>query len=466
MNFSESVRSLFQRVREVGEKQSSPRITIALLFSLLIHVALLFLVVQKSPSLVSNERTTLLEKMDVIDFFVYSENEEFRSERVNGKSREVMETRPKNKKQDENRLDVSSNSSTRMHNKSGKKQQSNNELRRKNGDHSGATQSAISKGGDHSRISSTKAKDSSEPIDRRALNRNQSPDSQTGGSLLRMRSTKQRDVGLTTLSIRGSRAEMSETFNQLRSIASNGTSSSNTRDSPKNQNSNLTIEKYKFRKEAENLLTYRDPSDDFIAVLMPNGDLEFETRAPVSAGLCALGICTEVGGIRRRGEKKRKSLNRVRVRFAPIPVGFGMQFGSLRGVEAKKADIVRATFEVRLRLKIAHLRRVQKRALATIETEMLRIKRRMSLEKAREILLARVLEINVDHFKMQQADSRTRKLLGSLNNQGIRGAVRLCQAILEFASRHLVKEPTDRSSEVYLQSMSNHCRKLRAETLR
>lgn len=142
------------------------------------------------------------------------------------------------------------------------------------------------------------------------------------------------------------------------------------------------IRGYRFEREADGLLTYRDPSKDFIAVLRKDGSVEFESRAAAGVGVCAAGLCVTAGGLRKKGEKKRKAMNRVRVRFAPVPLGIGGQFGSTRGIAQKQLALLDATFSLRLAMRF--------------ERELQRIWRELPRAKARERIMRRAQELLKD----------------------------------------------------------------------
>lgn len=286
-------------------------------------------------------------------------------------------------------------------------------------------------------------------------------------SLLTMRNQKpSMIIRNPKIGVLGSRAALTDTIPDSLPKPKHSANQPTGVESPKKETSTLRIENYKFEKETQGHLTYRDPSKDFIAVIMPNGDLEFETRAPVQGGLCALGICTEIGGLRRRGDKKRKFLNRVRIRFAPVPLGLGLQFGPLQGVDSKKADLVRATFDFRLGLRVRHLTRIQKLALKHLKREMVRISSYEDPQKARRTFLARVIEIGVETFDSRQVPPKNRRLLRQLNQQTTQGAIRMCDAMLSFASTPPAEIPAGIFTAKDIAKISAHCESLRVATSR
>lgn len=227
---------------------------------------------------------------------------------------------------------------------------------------------------------------------------------------------------------------------------------------PEGSETGRKIGKYTFYPEADGLLTYRDPQKDFLAVLMPNGDMEFETRAPVLGGLCALGVCVQAGGLRSNKERKRKHLNRVRVRFAPVPLGIGGQFGSLRGVEKRKLDLLRATFEARFEMRIQTQHRLQKAALERLNGELRRILEGSSASDARRSILARAMELAVEDVGPQ---GKARGLRARLLMQEQRGALLMCKRILAFVKAH--QKPAGRALFRASDAMKiyEHCERLR-----
>lgn len=224
--------------------------------------------------------------------------------------------------------------------------------------------------------------------------------------------------------------------------------------------SGRTFGSYTFYPEADGLLTYRDPQKDFIAVLMSNGDMEFETRAVAAGGLCAIGVCVQAGGLRAKNERKRKRLNRVRIRFAPVPLGVGGVFGSLRGVEQRQLELMRATFEARFEMRIETQRRWQKAALQRLGQELKEVVSNQPPRMARKILLDRALEIGVETMDPAQLDPRTRSLRMRLHERKKAGAVAMCEKILRFAQGLVKPKPRWVFEPKDLVRILRHCEAL------
>lgn len=218
---------------------------------------------------------------------------------------------------------------------------------------------------------------------------------------------------------------------------------------------------YSFYQDADGNLSYRDPQKDFIALITPNGDVEFETRAPASGGLCALGVCVQAGGLRKKGERKRKHLNRVRIRFAPVPLGVGIQFGSLRGVERKKLELMQATFQARFEMRIDAQHRLQKAALAGLDIELEEIITKKPASVARKIVLARALEIDVERLDETQRASSAHELLRRLVARKKVGAAAMCERILALIRRDISGSARNIFIQEDADRVERHCERLK-----
>lgn len=240
---------------------------------------------------------------------------------------------------------------------------------------------------------------------------------------------------------------------------------SSSKPSKRRVGSGRSFGEYTFYPEAGGLLTYRDPQKDFIAVLMPNGDVEFETRAPAFGGLCALGVCVQVGGLRSKGERKKKHLNRVRIRFAPVPLGLGGQFGSLRGVEQRKLALMQATFEARFEMRFDAQHRLQKAALARLDEELRKIITTKPALVARKLVLARALELDVEEPLQQQKHAGLRTLEQKLIARKNDGAVAMCEKILEMIKGELAPAASKSFRQRDAKIVETHCEKLKQSNL-
>lgn len=220
------------------------------------------------------------------------------------------------------------------------------------------------------------------------------------------------------------------------------------------------IGEYMFYPEADGRLTYRDPQKNYLAVLMPNGDIEFETRAPVLGGVCALGVCVHAGGLRSQSKRKRKHLNRVRIRFAPVPVGVVGNFGSLRGIDDRKLQLMRATFQARLEMRVHQAQRLLSKALRGIHGELEHILATQTSAQARRLIIARALELDGRAQGFGRSDDRTKKLLGPLFEQKRAGARAMCQKILAFVQGHVGPGKGAVFTRRDVTDLARHCRSL------
>lgn len=220
------------------------------------------------------------------------------------------------------------------------------------------------------------------------------------------------------------------------------------------------IGEYTFYPEANGKLTYRDPQKDYLAVLMPNGDIEFETRFPVTGGICALGVCVQVGGLRGKSEPRRKRLNRVRLRFAPVPLGVGGNFGSLRGIDDRKLQLMRATFQARLEMRVNYAQRLLRKELRGVHEELEHILFTQTRSQARRLIIARALEIDVRDPDFGNSDARTEKLLRPLFEQKKAGARAMCQKILGFVQRHAGLGERAVFVRADIDVVARHCRSI------
>lgn len=258
-----------------------------------------------------------------------------------------------------------------------------------------------------------------------------------GGSLLRMRPA---DLGTPPggepVGVLGGRSAMVDVVQRVRDPAPAGTGEARY---PKRK----VIGDYSFERTPDGRLTYRDPQGDFLAALLPDGQVEFESRAPVVGGICAAGVCVTAGGLRKDKERKREKLNRVRVRFAPVLVGMSLQFGSTRGIPKKQLDFLDATFEARLRMRMRVARRRQAQALKGLSQEMARIWRTRARPKAKALILHRVFDLKEPVDVPQELEPGDRAMLRELGEDERKAYETVCTQVQRFIRRHLEQKVAD-----------------------
>lgn len=291
--------------------------------------------------------------------------------------------------------------------------------------------------------------------------------SKTIPSLLSMRSKAPAPLGTTTsltilaapdLLLQGDQRAKAKAIGP---VGTNSRSQGATDQTPKQPG--LRIGDYHFARERGGKLTYRDPAKDFLASILPDGSVEFESRAAAKVGLCTLGMCITTGGVRKKHERKRMQFNRIRIRFAPIPIALMANFGSTRGIPKKQLDLLRATFERRFLMRRQHLLKLQNKALAQLPAELRRIWNSYPRIKAKAIITQRALEVHApqeNEVNTKDLDPESRRLSLELQAFQRSGAEKSCQLVLHFAqARHESKIPQGfRASEI--QNIKGHCLRL------
>lgn len=217
------------------------------------------------------------------------------------------------------------------------------------------------------------------------------------------------------------------------------------------------IEGYRFVREAGGWLTYRDPAQDFIAVLRPDGDLEFETRGAVGGGACLAGVCVMAGGLRNSRERKRKVLNRVRVRLTGVPLGIGGQFGSKRGISQKQLKLMQATFETRFRMKLALEKKRLAKLLRNLPLELYRVWRSNPRDQAKKVILSRALDLEAPQKGSAKGDDRTQLALDALHTQQKAGIRVMCARVLKFVRRNQAPTVEQGFGAAQIEQVQRHC---------
>lgn len=196
------------------------------------------------------------------------------------------------------------------------------------------------------------------------------------------------------------------------------------------------IGKYTFERAGDGRLTYRDPQEDFLAVLLDDGQVEFESRSSAVGGICAAGLCVTAGGLRKKNERKRKNMNRVRVRFAPVLVGLAINFGSTRGIPKKQLDFLHETFDARLRMRLRVAKRRRNKRLKHLSQEFARIWRIHPRKRAKSLLMDKVLELEPPYKPPQNPKVDADPLLVELYEQERHAVDVICERLLRMMRRN------------------------------
>lgn len=271
-----------------------------------------------------------------------------------------------------------------------------------------------------------------------------------------MRSTAGVSLGNTGV-VPKKRAHILGTDSQKRNALSDLSPTDQANPPPIRKRRRIIIADYPFERDIDGSLRYTDPSQDFLALLHDDGSVEFESRALAQGGICALGLCVVAGGVRSAKERKRKHLNRVRVRFAPVPLGIGGSFGSTRGLPAKQLKFLRATFEARLEMRLKDMAKKRARHLQGLSRELRKIWRTRPSKEARRIILARAFDLEPSAPVPEDLEPQRKRQLQALRIEEEKGLRSICEQVLDFVRRKHRATQLGGFTDQELTKVKNHC---------